>query len=117
MDDNGLPCLDLLEATPPYGVCPAVSIRASAAQFHHFMPCLGASPQRTDPGNAMGLEEQCRTGAGSFVWSTAVQNNFPVTRNPLDIAFVLDGETDRPGYRGQIVIQRGAQIDNEKVLA
>ena len=51
------------------------------AYLGHFGPRLYAALQRTHPRYAMGFEKQRRTGAGSFVWSTAAQDDFPVAWN------------------------------------
>src|ERR1022692_2762900 len=92
--------------------------QASAAHLHHSIPCLGTSPQWTNAGEALGFEEQRRTGAGSFVRSTAIQNDLPVARNLLHIAGdVLEGEADRPGYGGRIAVRCRAQIDDVKIFA
>jgi hypothetical protein len=57
----------------------------SAARLDHFGPRRCASPKWAHVNDAMGPEEQRRTGAGSFVWSSAIQNNLPVTWNLLRI--------------------------------
>ena len=44
---------------------------------------LRAAPQRTDSGDPLDFKEQRRTGAGSFVRSTAKEDNFAVARNVL----------------------------------
>ena len=81
----------------------------SAAELHHFGPPLGTSAEWTHPANAMGSEQQRRTGAGSFVRSSAVQDDLPVTGNLLRIAGeVLNGKADRTGNGRPIVIQCSA---------
>jgi AcrR family transcriptional regulator len=47
--------------------------------LHHLDPRLGTFPQWTHPSDAMGFQEQRRTGAGSLVWSTAPSRQYAYT--------------------------------------
>jgi len=77
---------------------PGRRLPASATRLHHFGPCFCAAPQRTYLADAPGPEQQRRTGAGSFVWSSAVQDDLAVPRDLLRIAGeILNGKADRPG--------------------
>jgi len=91
---------------------------SSSAHLRRFGPCLCPSPQRTHPDNAVRFQDQRRTGAGSFVRSSAIQNDLPVTRNlARGAGEVLDGEADRARNWWPVVIHSSAQIDNVKTFA
>src|SRR5260370_20735076 len=46
-------------------------------------PGIQSALERPDAFHAFVPEEERHTGAGSFVWSSAVKNNFPVARQPV----------------------------------
>jgi len=46
-------------------------------------PSIQSALQRPDVLHALFSEEQRHTGAGSFVWSSAVEDHFAVRRQPI----------------------------------
>ena len=79
----------------------------------HTFPGIHTSPKGAHPFDPMGFEKQRRTGAGSFVRSTAKENDFAVAGNLLRTGRqVLNGEADRAGNGDQIRFHAAAQVDN-----
>jgi len=54
-----------------------------------FAPSVEATLQRADALDAFFSEEQRHTGAGSFVWSSTVENDFAVARQAIVLFFQL----------------------------
>ncbi len=43
-----------------------------------FTPCFQAAFEWANPGDALSSEEERHTGAGGFVWSSAVEDDFTI---------------------------------------
>src|SRR5258707_15422585 len=56
-----------------------------------FAPGIEAALQRADAFDAMFSEEQRHTGAGGFVWSSAVENDFTIVGQTIVLLFQFLG--------------------------
>ena len=56
-----------------------------------FAPGVQAALQRADAFDALFSEEQRHTGAGGFVWSSTVENDFTIERQPISFLFEFLG--------------------------
>src|SRR5207245_7484192 len=99
-----------------------VSFRGPAYEcliLHTLHPCSDAALQRSHTGDTLTMQEQCRTGTGSFVRSRAKQHDVAVARY-LVTAFgeIFRGHAQSSGY-GVLRVRLHAkpQIDDHDVLA
>src|SRR6266853_5305653 len=91
------------------------SVRGCACEF---LPRFRTAPERAHTSNPLRPQEQRRTGARGFVWSTAKENDVPVSWN----LFATSGEVfgrDAFGTRDEVRGFRysAAKVDDKQVLA
>src|SRR5207253_9119949 len=108
----------VLRPLPPVWRVPRGNGEASATQLHHTFPGIHTSAQRTHLRNSIGFEEQRRTGAGGFVWSTAYKNDLAIAGDlRLPGGQLLDGEPDRTRDGIRIVLQAAAEVHNVQIFS
>jgi hypothetical protein len=79
-----------------------------------------AAFERADPGNALFSEEQRHTGAGGFVWSSAVENDFLVVAKKFSVLFEIAGvhvQGAGNSFRVGFKFDRVTQVDDGNFFA
>ena len=85
-----------------------------------FAPGIQAALQRADAPDALFSEEQRHTGAGGFVWSSTVENDFAVARQAIVFLFQFVGvHAKRAGnrFRVSFEVHGVAQVNDDQFLA
>jgi len=78
-----------------------------------FAPAVQTALKRANPLYPILPEEQRHTGAGSFVWSSTVENHFAVARQTVVLLFQLLGihaESAGNGFRVGFEVHGMAQV-------
>src|SRR5258708_12764441 len=85
-----------------------------------FAPGVQAALQRADAFDALFSEEQRHTGAGGFVWSSTVENDLTVERQPIGFLFQFFGvHTKCAGNRFRVgsKVHGVTQINDDQLYA
>jgi hypothetical protein len=99
------------------GLCP-LSWVAGIINRHQGQPRFGSALEREHAGDAVASQEQRRTGAGGFVWSTAEENDITIPRNlPVTYSEILDRDFQRAWKRNGIGNRTTSNIDDQHILA
>src|SRR5262249_26902574 len=70
--------------------------------------------------DALFFEEQRHTGAGGFVWSSTVEDDFAIVRKAIAVFLQflsVNAEGARDGFRVGLKIDRVAQVDDDDFFA
>ena len=73
--------------------------------------------QGADTGDALSSEEQRHTGAGGFVWSSTVEDDFAIAGQAIVFFlefFGVNAESARNGFGISFKIERVAEIDDDQ---
>jgi hypothetical protein len=85
-----------------------------------FAPCVEATFEGANPRNALFSKEERHTGAGSFVRSSAIENDFSIAGQAIVFLFELLGvhaECAGDGFGIGFEIHGVTKIDNDYFLA
>jgi len=81
-----------------------------------FAPAIEAALQRANVLDALLSEEQRHTGAGGFVWSSTVENHFPIAGQAIIFLFEFLGihaKRAGNGLRVGFEIHRVPQVNDD----
>jgi len=85
-----------------------------------FAPGIQTALQRANPLDAIPSEEQRHTGAGGFVWSSAIENYFAFARQTVVLLLQLlrvHAEGSGNGLRVGFEFHRVAQVNDDQFFA
>src|ERR1043166_9103187 len=83
-------------------------------------PGVESTLERADASDALPFEEQRHTGAGGFVWSSTVQNDFAIARETVAVFLEflgIDAKGAGDGFRIGFEIDGVAQIHDDNLFA
>ena len=94
--------------------------RGGVERVAAFAPGVQTALQRPNPRDAFLPEEQRHTGAGGFVWSSTVENDFAVAGQAIVVPFqVLGVHVEGAGnsFRIGFEVHRVAQVNDDQFFA
>ena len=109
-----------LSRLPGRVFCAGSSDCSSVERVAAFAPSLQTALQRPNPLDAILPEEQRHTGAGSFVWSSAIENDFAVAWQTVILLLQIRGihaKSAGNGMRVGLKVHRMPKIDDHQVLS